>query len=157
MRCLHFVSFLVVLNYKKRFPDLCTVPKVITNQGEENKLLSTEWQTKWFVAISQEGLTEIILENDCVSGIHFHSGSYMQFRKKALPVSVHLSEPQFDYCRVVWDGLSGQLSEKLQKLQHCAARVITKSSYDTNSCYLLNSLSWDNISVRREKHKVNLM
>lgn len=77
---------------------------MITNQGEESNILSTEWETKW-LAISNEGLTEIILENDCVCGIHFHSGSYMQLRKKALPVSVHLSEPQLiDYCRVVWDG-----------------------------------------------------
>ena len=58
---------------------------------------------------------------------------------------------------VVWDGLSQQLSEKLQKLQNRAARVITKSSYNTNSNYLLNSLSWDNLSVRRTKQKANLM
>ena len=68
-----------------------------------------------------------------------------------------LIEPHFDYCSVVWDGLSQQLSEKLQKLQNRAARVITKSSYNTNSNYLLNSLSWDNLSVRRTKQKANLM
>jgi len=50
-------------------------------------------------------------------------------------------EPHFDYCSVVWDGLSQQLSEKLQKLQNRAARVITKSSYNTNSSYLLNFLN----------------
>ena len=66
-------------------------------------------------------------------------------------------EPYFDYCSVVWDGLSQQLSEKLQKLQNRAARVITKLSYNTNSSYLLNSLSWDNLSVRRTKQKANLM
>ena len=38
-----------------------------------------------------------------------------------------------------------------------SARVITKSSYNTNSSYLLNSLSWDNLSVRRTKQKANLM
>ena len=37
-----------------------------------------------------------------------------------------LIEPHFDYCSVVWDGLSQQLCEKLQKLQNRAARVITK-------------------------------
>ena len=37
------------------------------------------------------------------------------------------------------------------------ARVITKSSYNTISSYLLNSLSWDNLSVRRTKQKANLM
>ena len=68
-----------------------------------------------------------------------------------------LIEPHFDYCNVVWDGFSRQLSEKLQKLQNRAARVITTSSYDTNSRYLLNSLSRDNLSVRRAKQKANLM
>ena len=75
----------------------------------------------------------------------------------AIKIYKGLIEPHFDYCSVVWDGLSQQLSEKLQKLQNRAARVITKSSYNTNSNYLLNSLSWDNLSVRRKKQKANLM
>ena len=68
-----------------------------------------------------------------------------------------LVEPHFDYCNAVWYGLIQQLSEKLQKLQNRAIRVITKSSYDTSSRFLLNSLGWDNLSVRRAKQKANLM
>ena len=55
-------------------------------------------------------------------------------------ISLHTAiklKPHFDYCSVVWDGLSQQLSEKLQKLQNRAARVITKSSYNTSSSYLI--------------------
>ena len=37
-------------------------------------------------------------------------------------------EPHFDYCSAVWDGLTQQLSEKLQTLQNRAIRVITKST-----------------------------
>ena len=55
----------------------------------------------------------------------------------AIKIYKGLIEPHFDYCSVVWDGLSQQLSEKVQKLQNRAARVITKSSYNTNSNYLL--------------------
>ena len=47
--------------------------------------------------------------------------------------------------------------EKLQKLQNRAIRVITNSTNDTSSRYLLNSLGWDNLSVRRAKQKTNLM
>ena len=78
----------------------------------------------------------------------------------AIKIYKGLIEPHFDYCSVIWDGLSQQLSEKLQKLQKLqnrADRVITKSSYNTNSSYLLNSLGWDNLSVRRTKQKANLM
>ena len=35
--------------------------------------------------------------------------------------------PHFDYCIPVWDCMRGYLSNKLQKLQNRAARVITKS------------------------------
>ena len=49
-------------------------------------------------------------------------------------------DPHFDYCSAVWDGLTQQLSEKLQKLrQNRAIRVITKSSYNTGSRFLLKS------------------
>ena len=51
-------------------------------------------------------------------------------------------EPHFDYCSAVSDGLSLQLTEKIQKLQHLVARAITKSGYHTNPKLLLNSLGW---------------
>ena len=60
-------------------------------------------------------------------------------------------EPHFDYCSADLYGLSRQVSEKLQKLQNRAARVITNSSCDTNSSCLLNSLTWDNLSDTRVK------
>ena len=58
----------------------------------------------------------------------------------AIKIYKGLIEPHFDYCSTVWDGLTQQLSEKLQKLQNRAIRVITKYSYDTTSRFLLNLL-----------------
>ena len=75
----------------------------------------------------------------------------------AIEINKGLIEPHFNYCSAVWDGLTQQLSEKLKKPQNRAIRVITKSSYDTCSRYLLSSLGWDNLSVRRAKQKANLM
>ena len=54
----------------------------------------------------------------------------------AIKIYKGLIEPHFDYSIAVWGGLTQQLSEKLQKLQNRAIRVITKSRYDTNSRYL---------------------
>ena len=65
--------------------------------------------------------------------------------------------PYFDYCSSVWDELNVTLSNKLQKLQNRAARVITRSSYDTSASFLLNRLYWDNLSTRRKKLKAMLM
>ena len=46
----------------------------------------------------------------------------------------------FDYCSPVWDCMSGHLSDKLQKSQNQAAKVITKSPLDTSSNLLLATL-----------------
>ena len=59
----------------------------------------------------------------------------------ALQIYQALILPRFDYCSPVWDELSGTLSDKLQKLQSRAARVITRSSYDTGVSILLNRLN----------------
>ena len=65
----------------------------------------------------------------------------------AIKIYKGLIEPHFGYCSAVWDGSTQQLSEKLQKLQNRAIGVITKSSYDTSSRFLLDSLGWGNLSV----------
>ena len=65
--------------------------------------------------------------------------------------------PHFDYCSPVWDGTSGCLSDKLQKLQNRAARVITQSPFDTSSNLLLAMLKWEKLSLRRKKQKALIM
>ena len=65
--------------------------------------------------------------------------------------------PHFDYCSPVWDGLSGCLSDKLQKLQNRATRVITQSPFDTSSNLLLTMLKWEKLSLRCKKQKALIM
>ena len=48
--------------------------------------------------------------------------------------------------------MSDYLSDKLQKLQNRAARVITKSPFDKSS-NLLAMLKWEKLSLRRKKQK----
>ena len=47
-----------------------------------------------------------------------------------------LIQPHFDYCTIVWDNCGKTLSERLQKLQNRAARVLTSSSYDADARYI---------------------
>ena len=68
-----------------------------------------------------------------------------------------LIQPHFDYCAPVWDGLSSYLCEKLQKLQNRAARVILQANCELNSSLLLETLKWDQLSIRRRKHKAIMM
>ena len=72
----------------------------------------------------------------------------------ALQIHQALILPHFDYCSSVWDELNVTLSDKLQNR---AARVITGSSYDTSTSFLLKRLHWDNLSTRRKKLKAMLM
>jgi hypothetical protein len=75
----------------------------------------------------------------------------------AIEIYNAIIQPHFDYCSPVWDEFNVTLCEKIQKLQNMAARVITKSSYDVSSSILLEKLHWDNLSLRRKKHKSILM
>ena len=49
------------------------------------------------------------------------------------------------------------LSERLQKPQNRAARVMTRASYNTSSNLLREQLNWNNLSVNRQKQKAVLM
>ena len=81
------------------------------------------------------------------------------FVTQAVAVQIYkaLILPYFDYCSVVWDGLSSRLVDKVQKLQNRAARVILRASFDTSSCDLRNRLQWDSLCVRRKKQKAIMM
>ena len=78
-------------------------------------------------------------------------------KETAIQIYNALILPHFDYCSPVWDCLSGYLSDKLQKLQNRAARVITKSPFDASSNHLLSTLSWERLSLRRKKQKALMM
>ena len=82
---------------------------------------------------------------------------YDHLFRKTLQIYNALILPHFDYCSPVWDCMSGYLSDKLQKLQNRAARVITKLPFDTSSSLLLAKLKWENLSFRRKKQKALIM
>ena len=68
-----------------------------------------------------------------------------------------LTEPYFDYCCPVWDSLSNELADKLQKLENRAIRVITKSDHYSSATALGSKLGWDSLCTRRKKQNLKLM
>ena len=54
------------------------VPAVVTTKGEFMEELTRELRRRWISAISREGLSESILENDRVCGRHSISGKPAQ-------------------------------------------------------------------------------
>ena len=71
--------------------------------------------------------------------------------KTAVQVYQALIQPHFDYFCSVWDNFRGTLSNKMQKLQNKAVRVITRSPYDASASPLLDSLHLDNIGLPRKE------
>ena len=63
-------------------------------------------------------------------------------------------QPHFEYCSVVWGNCSKTLADKFKKLQNCAARVLTFSSYDNNVDRLFEELGWVKLETQRQIHKV---
>ena len=78
------------------------------------------------------------------------------------PATLHtiyhgLVQSHFDYCSVVWGNCAKTLSNKLQRLQNRAVRVLTHTSYDANANQLLEELGWDNLETRRQKLKAEMV
>ena len=61
-----------------------------------------------------------------------------------------LVQPHFDFCSIVWGNCSKTLSERLQKLQNRAARILTSSSYDADALYLLQQLACKDLITQRQ-------
>ena len=59
--------------------------------------------------------------------------------------------PYFDYCSSVWGSIGVCQSERLQKLQNRAARLITFSDLNVRSSILLGDRGWDFLERRRSK------
>ena len=60
-----------------------------------------------------------------------------------------LVQPHFHYCSVVWGNCGSGLSEKLQKLQNRAARILMYASYDSNIDELFRALGWRKLKYQR--------
>ena len=60
-------------------------------------------------------------------------------------------------CCPVWDGLSKEKANKLQKLQNCAIWFITKSDYYFTAPVHRARSGWDDLSIRRKKFEAKLM
>ena len=68
-----------------------------------------------------------------------------------------LIQSHLDYCYEVWDTIGVTASEKLQKLQNRAARLILRADYNTHSKSLLDQLGWEKLNERRAKQKAVMM
>ena len=77
--------------------------------------------------------------------------------KTLLSIYKSLVQPHLDYCSSVWGSCSKSLSQKLQKSQNRAARVITFSNYDQSTDELLWMVNWVKLDRQRLVDKSIMM
>ena len=66
-------------------------------------------------------------------------------------------QPHFDYCSQVWGCLGKVLSDKLQRLQNRAFRIISREGYETRSNDILNKAGFFDLQTRREQQLAVVM
>ena len=65
--------------------------------------------------------------------------------------------PYFDYCDIVYDGhFTIHDSQRLERLQNRAARLITGTTFRTSTDKLRRDLGWDTLVRRREIHRLHM-
>ena len=65
--------------------------------------------------------------------------------------------PYFNYCSNVWGNIDKGLSDKVQRLQNRAARILTFSIYETRSSVLLDELGWERLENMRYTQLATIM
>ena len=107
--------------------------------------------------LSWKSNTESICKNIC-SGISAIRRVKPHVNKETL-ISVYnaLFRPYFDYCCEVWDIFGETQSQRLQKLQNRAARIILDMTNDVNHTIALRALGWEPLKIERKKAKGKMM
>ena len=90
------------------------------------------------------------------AGLDKISSKVLDFVDRDTLISVYnaLIRPHFDYCSEVWDTLGNGLSNRLQKLQNRAARVVLGMSNDIPGSEALDMLGWQPLETRRANTKL---
>ena len=88
---------------------------------------------------------------------------FLKYSKKVLPQNTlskmerGIVEPHFRFCCSVRKYCGVTELQTLQKLQHRAARIVTKSSFDIPSIDLIQSLNWPTVSdIIRSKTAITM-
>jgi hypothetical protein len=103
-------------------------------------------------------MTPLLCQVLCKKNVHrLVLNSYLTFEIPQKNSSTSSNGPLLKHCCSVWDGFGETLSNKIQKLQNRAVRVITRSHYDASASSLLNNLHLDNLCLRRKKIKAGIM
>ena len=86
---------------------------------------------------------------DCLRGLKF-----ILSRRSLEKMYLVFIRPLLEYGDIVWDNCSIACSDKLEKVQLAAARVVTGGVKTTSNRLLYKETQWEMLQDRREKHKL---
>ena len=86
---------------------------------------------------------------DCLRGM-----KYMLDRRQLEILYFVFIRPILEYGDILWDNCSQVCSDKLEKVQLAAARVVTGATSTCSSSLLYEETKWEKLEKRREKHKL---
>ena len=139
---------------------LSTIPTLEINGTQLNRVNFT----KSLGVLTDENLTWSNHINNYNKKISSDTGSIKRISHCVPPATLHtiyhgLVQSHFDYCSAVWGNCAKTLSDKLQRLQNRAVRVLTNTCYDAdaNQLIIIKELGWDNLETRRQKLKAEMV
>ena len=148
----------MLIGSRQKLNSLSVLPDLEINGTQLNRVDFT----KSLGVLIDENLTWSNHINAISKKISSGIGSIKRISRCVPPATLHniyhgLVQSHFDYCSIVWGNCAKILSDKLQRLQNRAVRVLTHSSYDADANLLLKELGWDNLETRRQKLKAEMV
>ena len=148
----------MLIGSRQKLNSLSVLPDLEINGTQLNRVDFT----KSLGVLIDENLTWSNHINAISKKISSGIGSMKRISHCVPPATLHniyhgLVQSHFDYCSVVWGNCAKTLSDKLQRLQNRAVRVLTHSSYDADANQLFKELGWDNLETRRQKLKAEMV
>ena len=114
------------------------------------------WELGEISCYSLNARTSVALHSSGIGAIR-KAKEFVDWNTLALIYNA-LVQPHFDYCCEIWDVLGETLSDRLQKLQNRAARIIMNYKNESGQSLLArNALGWINLEERRAQMKARLM
>lgn len=135
---------------------------VVTNYSLDNTVLKdTASHTYLGVDIQQD-----LKWNNHVSRITLAANKTLGFARRNLnactkeiksEVYKTLIRPSLEYCSAVWDPHTKELTQKLDKVQRRAARMVHNNyNWDHSASALVKNLEWTDLATRREINRLNI-
>ena len=148
----------MLIGSRQKLNSLSAFPVLEINGTQLNRVNFT----KSLGVLIDENLTWSNHINAITKKISSGIGSIKRISHCVPPATLHtiyhgLLQSHFDYCSVVWGNCAKTLSDKLQRLQNRAVRVLTNTCYDADANQLLNELGWENLETRRQKLKAEMV